>query len=58
MGGKSLRLNVTDEAASIRPAIKTCFIDKIHIFCMWYIIEKVGDKVGPPTRNDPFFGVD
>jgi transposase-like protein len=58
IGGKSLRLNITDGHAIIRPTIKTGFPDTYHIFCMWHIIEKVGDKAGPPTRNDPIFGVD
>jgi hypothetical protein len=38
MGGKAL-------------TIKTMFPDTIHRFCMWHIMEKVDDKVGPPTTN-------
>jgi hypothetical protein len=55
MGGKAPRLIITDDAANIRSAIKTVFLDTVHRFCMWYIMEKVGDKVGPPTKNDPNF---
>jgi transposase-like protein len=51
MGGKTLRLIITDEAMSIRSTIKTMFPDTIHRFCMWHIMEKVDDKVGPPTTN-------
>jgi hypothetical protein len=52
MGGKAPRLIIPDEAASMKSAIKTVFSDTIHRFCMWYIMEKVGEKVGPPTRHD------
>jgi hypothetical protein len=55
MGGKAPRLIIIDEAASIRSAIKTVFSDTVHRFCMWHIMEKVGDKVGPSTRHDPNF---
>jgi zinc finger SWIM domain-containing protein 3 len=55
LGGKAPRLIITDEAANIRSAIKTCFPDTVHRFCMWHIMKKVGNKVGPPTRNDPNF---
>jgi hypothetical protein len=55
MGGKAPRLIITDEVVSIRSAIKTVFPDTVHRFCMWHIMEKVGDKVGPPTRHDPNF---
>jgi transposase-like protein len=49
MGGKAPRLIIIDEATSIRSAIKTLFPDTVHRFCMWHIMEKVGDK------NDPNF---
>jgi hypothetical protein len=55
MGGKALRLIITDEAASMRLAIKTVFPESIHRLCMWHIMEKVGEKVSPPTRDDPIF---
>jgi hypothetical protein len=55
MGGKAPRLILTDEAVSMKLAIKTIFSDTIHMFCMWHIKEKVGEKVGPPTRHDKTF---
>jgi hypothetical protein len=55
MGGTAPRLIITDEAASMKLVIKTVFLDTIHRFCMWHIMEKVGEKIGPPTRHDKFF---
>jgi hypothetical protein len=39
----------------MRLSIKTVFPDTIHRFCMWHIMEKVGEKFGPPTRHDSNF---
>jgi hypothetical protein len=55
MGGKAPRLIITDEAASMRLAVKTVFPESIHRLCMWHIMEKVGKNVGPPTRDDRNF---
>jgi hypothetical protein len=51
MGGKAPRLIITDEDASMKSAIRTILPNIIHRFCMWHIIEKVPEKVGPPIKR-------
>jgi transposase-like protein len=51
MGGKALRLIITDKVASMKSAIRTILPNTIHRFCMWHIME----KVGPPTNHDNKF---
>jgi hypothetical protein len=41
MGGKVPRLIITDEDASMKVAIGSCFPGSIHRFCMWHIMEKM-----------------
>jgi transposase-like protein len=53
MGGKTMRLIITDEDAAMKVAIGSCFSGTIHIFCMWHIMEKMSEKVGHPTNRDP-----
>jgi hypothetical protein len=55
MGGKAPKLITTDEDASMRSAIASVFPDTVHRLCMWHIMEKVPEKVGPETRNDKSF---
>jgi hypothetical protein len=55
MGGKTSRLIITDEDASMKSAIRTILPDTIHRLCMWHIMEKVPEKVGPPTNQDKEF---
>jgi hypothetical protein len=55
MGGKFLRLIITDEDESMKVAIESCFPGSIHRFCMWHIMEKMSEKVGHPTNKDPQF---
>jgi hypothetical protein len=55
MGGKAPRLVITDEDASMKVAIRTVFPDSVHRFCMWHIMEKMPEKVGPPTNKDQQF---
>jgi transposase-like protein len=58
MGGKAIRFIITDEDASMKSAIRSVLPDTIHRFCMWHIMEKVLEKVGPPINHDKyFFGV-
>jgi hypothetical protein len=55
MGGKFLRLIITDEDESMKVAIESCFPGSIHRFCMWHIMEKMSEKVGHTTNKDPQF---
>jgi hypothetical protein len=55
MGGKAPSLITTDEDASMRSAIASVFPDTVHRLCMWHIMEKVPEKVGPETRTDKLF---
>jgi transposase-like protein len=55
MGGKAPRLIITDEDASMKSAIRTILPDTVHMFCMWHIMEKVPEKVGPPINHDRTF---
>jgi hypothetical protein len=55
MGRKAPKLITTDEDASMRSAIASVFPDTFHRLCMWHIMEKFPEKVGPETRNDKSF---
>jgi hypothetical protein len=55
MGGKAPRLIITDEDASMKLAIRTILPDTIHRFCMWHIMEKVPEKVGPTNHDKEFW---
>jgi transposase-like protein len=55
MGGKAPRLIITDEDASMKSAIRTVLPNIIHRFCMWHILDKFPEKVGPPTNQDKQF---
>ena len=55
MGGAAPHLITTDEDASMMSAIAQILPDTAHRFCMWHIMEKVPEKVGPSIRNDDFF---
>jgi len=55
MGGKAPRLIITDEDASMKSAIRNVFPETVHRFCMWHIMEKVPEKVGPPINHDKEF---
>jgi transposase-like protein len=55
MGGKAPRLIITDEDASIKSAIRTVLPDTIHKLCMWHIMEKFPEKVGPLLKHDDNF---
>ena len=55
MGGAAPHLITTDEDASMMSAIAQILPDTAHRFCMWHIMEKVPEKVGPSIRNDEIF---
>lgn len=55
MGGVEPKLIITDEAASIKLAIQDVFTTTVHRLCMWHILMKVVDKVGPVLKEDEQF---
>jgi hypothetical protein len=52
MGGVAPHLITTDEDASMKAAIAEILPDTTHRFCMWHIMDKVSEKVGPAIRED------
>jgi hypothetical protein len=48
-------LIITDEDASMKAAIAQVLPNTVHRFCMWHIMEKVPEKVGPSIREDKDF---
>ena len=52
MGGKAPTLIITDEDASMKAAIEKVFPTTVHRLCMWHIMEKMSDKIGPLWRED------
>ena len=55
MGGVAPHLIITDEDASIKAAIAQILPNTTHRLCMWHIMEKVPEKVGPTIRNNEEF---
>ena len=55
MDGVAPRLIVTDEDASMKAAIEEVLPTTIHRLCMWHIMRKLPEKVGPPLREDEHF---
>jgi hypothetical protein len=55
MGPKAPRLIITDDGASMKSTIRSSFSDIVHRLCMWHNMEKVPEKVGPPTKHDDSF---
>jgi hypothetical protein len=55
MGGVAPHLIIIDENASIKAAISQILPNTAHRLCMWYIMEKVPEKVGPTIRNNEDF---
>lgn len=55
MGGVAPRLIITDEAVSIKNAIDIALATCVHRFCMWHIMDKVPEKIGPSVREEPEF---
>ena len=49
------QLIIIDEDASMKVAIAQILPTTVHRFCMWHIIEKVPEKVGPSIREDQEF---
>ena len=55
MDGAAPRLIVTDEDQSMKAAIEHIMPNTIHRLCMWHIMRKLPEKVGPPLREDEHF---
>jgi hypothetical protein len=55
MGGKVLRLIITDEYANMKSTIRTILPDTLHRFFMWHIMKKVPEKICPPINHDRAF---
>ena len=55
MRGVAPHLIITDEDASMKAAIAQILPDTTHRLCMWHIMEKVLEKVGPSIREDEQF---
>ena len=52
MGGVAPHLIITDEDASMKAAIAQILPYTAHRLCMWHIMEKVPERVGPSIRED------
>ncbi|XP_024310280.1 protein FAR1-RELATED SEQUENCE 5-like [Brachypodium distachyon] len=55
MDGAAPRLIVTDEDQSMKIAIEDVMHNTVHRLCMWHIMRKLPEKVGPPLREDEHF---
>jgi hypothetical protein len=55
MRGVTPTLIITDEAANIKNAIDIVLQTSMHRLCMWHIMEKVPENVGPSVREEPEF---
>jgi hypothetical protein len=55
MGGEALGLIITDKAGNIKNAIDIVYPSIIHRLCMWHIMDKFPEKVGPVIREEPEF---
>ncbi len=55
MGGAAPRLIITDEDPSMKVAIADVFPSSKHRLCLWHILKKLPEKVGPDVRENPVF---
>ncbi|BAF25223.1 Os09g0446400 [Oryza sativa Japonica Group] len=55
MRGVAPHLIITDEDMSMKAAIAQILPDTAHRLCMWHIMEKVPEKVGPTLNKDEKF---
>ncbi|XP_019164429.1 PREDICTED: protein FAR1-RELATED SEQUENCE 5-like [Ipomoea nil] len=53
--GMEPRIIVTDQDPAMKVAIPTVFKQARHRYCMWHIMCKVGEKVGPTLNKDEEF---
>ncbi|KAM3370701.1 hypothetical protein ACQJBY_018190 [Aegilops geniculata] len=55
MGGAAPRFIITDECSSMDNAIREVFPAAAHRICMWHIMNKIPQKVGPDLKTDEDF---
>jgi hypothetical protein len=55
MGGALAHLIITDEEESMKAVITKILPDTTHRLCLWHIMDKVPEKVGPSLREDQDF---
>jgi transposase-like protein len=55
MGGVPPHLIITDEDMIMKAAITKILPDTSHRLCVWHIMDKVPEKVGPALREDQDF---
>ncbi|KAM3370727.1 hypothetical protein ACQJBY_018206 [Aegilops geniculata] len=55
MCGVAPKLIITDEDQSMRRGIESIFPNTKHRLCMWHILMKLPEKVGPILRNNEDF---
>ncbi|XP_037468064.1 protein FAR1-RELATED SEQUENCE 5-like [Triticum dicoccoides] len=55
MCGAAPKLIITDEDQSMRRGIEAIFPNTKHRLCMWHILMKLPEKVGPILRNNEDF---
>ncbi|XP_076954685.1 protein FAR1-RELATED SEQUENCE 5-like [Bidens hawaiensis] len=53
--GRQPKVVVTDQDPAMKQAIESVFTESRHILCMWHIMKKVADKVGPTLCNNEDF---
>uniref|UniRef100_A0A453S377 MULE transposase domain-containing protein n=1 Tax=Aegilops tauschii subsp. strangulata TaxID=200361 RepID=A0A453S377_AEGTS len=55
MGGSAPRFIITEECSSMDNAIREVFPAATHRLCMWHIMNKIPQKVGPDLNTDEDF---
>ncbi|XP_074291363.1 protein FAR1-RELATED SEQUENCE 5-like [Silene latifolia] len=58
MGQQQPQCIITDQCLGIKKACPNIFKNSVHKYCMWYIIQKVPEKVGRAICNDTDFMTD
>ncbi|XP_021971109.1 protein FAR1-RELATED SEQUENCE 5-like [Helianthus annuus] len=53
--GREPRVVVTDQDPAMKKAIREVFTTSRHRLCMWHIMKKVAEKVGPTLKKDKSF---
>ncbi|XP_076907518.1 protein FAR1-RELATED SEQUENCE 5-like [Bidens hawaiensis] len=53
--GHQPKIVVTDQDPAIKQAIESVFTESRHRLCMWHIMKKIADKVGPAWCNNEHF---
>ncbi|XP_076931422.1 protein FAR1-RELATED SEQUENCE 5-like [Bidens hawaiensis] len=53
--GRQPKVVVTDQDPAMKQAIESVFTESKHRLCMWHIMKKIADKVGPTLCNNENF---